>query len=129
MTSEHTTQHTPSDMSSDVSTEHPLTTAEDALEELAYAAYMAIVACPNMSGCITATIEQISELQTQLDTETLTTNGLSEHLQTAREKLTALKRIILRGEDAADEAESIINRLAKKVRAANLQREQNEGDN
>lgn len=129
MTSEHAAQHTPSDMSSDMSTEHPLTTAEDALGELAYAAYTAVIAGPSMPSCITAAVEQISELQTQLDTETLATNNLGEHLRDARGKLTALQPVILRGEDAADEAESIIFHLAEKVRAANLQREQNGGDN
>lgn len=127
MTSEHTTQHTPSDMSSDVPTEHPLATAANALGEINYATLMASSPYPSVSLCISAAIEQINEMQVHLAEHTRATTRLFDYLLQTREKLTELESTVQRGENEAYKARFEINRLAEKVRAANLNREQNAG--
>lgn len=127
MTSEHATQHTPSDMSSDVLTEHPLAAAASALGEISYATLMASSPHPSLSLCISAAIEQIGELFTHLDAQTRAANHLFDYLLQARERLTELEKDVLQGEDDAYKARFEINRLAEKVCAANLQREPSQG--
>ena len=127
MTSEHATHHTPRDMSSDVSTDDTLATAASALEEINYATLMAASPYPSLSLCISAAIEQINEMQVHLGTHTRAATRLFDYLLQTRERLTQLESTVLRGEDEAFKARFEINRLAEKVRAADLDREQNAG--